>query len=244
MKPNYLLAALAFGALSLTSCGGDDVEEVTPQVPTNDGSVAVTSCPDDHHPHLIDLGLPSGTKWACCNVGATTPEAYGNYYSWGSVKAKTDYSKIWGSDEYYHNEDPYHVTYDKLGENIAGTDYDAAHVTWKGKWVMPTQEQTEELSKNCNIIWSTRTVKGVDIKGVEVTGPNKAKIFLPANGYYNEMGCNSGGQACFWTSTLVIGNDENGAGILDRAVCLSAYLNAKVGSQPRYWGLAVRPVVK
>ncbi len=46
------------------------------------------SCPDNNHPHMIDLGLPSGTKWACCNVGATTPEAYGGYYAWGETEEK------------------------------------------------------------------------------------------------------------------------------------------------------------
>ena len=46
-----------------------------------------TACPDDNHPHMIDLGLPSGTKWACCNVGASTPEGYGNYYTFEDAKA-------------------------------------------------------------------------------------------------------------------------------------------------------------
>lgn len=53
---------------------------------------AYTTCPDDHHPHLIDLGLPSGTKWACCNVGANTPEGYGNYYAWGETQTKDEYN--------------------------------------------------------------------------------------------------------------------------------------------------------
>lgn len=43
------------------------------------------SCPDNNHPHMIDLGLPSGTKWACCNVGASKPEDYGGYYEWGQI---------------------------------------------------------------------------------------------------------------------------------------------------------------
>lgn len=49
------------------------------------------SCPDDNHPHMIDLGLPSGTKWACCNVGATKPEEYGGYYTWGETEEKSVY---------------------------------------------------------------------------------------------------------------------------------------------------------
>ncbi|MBR2192647.1 MAG: hypothetical protein IJ910_04970 [Bacteroidaceae bacterium] len=50
-------------------------------------------CPDDHHPHLIDLGLPSGTRWACCNVGADAPESYGGFYAWGETTEK-DFTTI------------------------------------------------------------------------------------------------------------------------------------------------------
>ena len=53
----------------------------------------VLTCPDDHHPHAIDLGLPSGTKWACCNIGATSPEGYGGYYAWGETSEKDDYDR-------------------------------------------------------------------------------------------------------------------------------------------------------
>ena len=51
------------------------------------------TCPDNNHPHAIDLGLPSGTKWACCNVGATNPEEYGGYYAWGETKEKDIYGR-------------------------------------------------------------------------------------------------------------------------------------------------------
>ena len=55
-------------------------------------SKAQSSCPDNHHPHMIDLGLPSGTKWACCNVGASRPEEYGGYYAWGETEEKDYYT--------------------------------------------------------------------------------------------------------------------------------------------------------
>lgn len=51
-------------------------------------------CPDDHHPHMIDLGLPSGTKWACCNVGASKPEDYGGYYEWGQIADSPSLTQI------------------------------------------------------------------------------------------------------------------------------------------------------
>lgn len=67
----------------------DFAESSEPAEP--DAPVAYTSCPDSHHPHLIDLGLPSGTKWACCNVGAQKPEDYGGYYAWGETAEKNSY---------------------------------------------------------------------------------------------------------------------------------------------------------
>ena len=54
-------------------------------------SFFISICPDDNHPHMIDLGLSSGTKWACCNVGASKPEDYGGYYAWGEILVKSDY---------------------------------------------------------------------------------------------------------------------------------------------------------
>lgn len=72
------------------------------------------SCPDGKHPHAIDLGLPSGTKWACCNVGATTPEGYGGYYAWGEKKMKSVYNEVTykycsgtdtNGDGWYYDED-------------------------------------------------------------------------------------------------------------------------------------------
>lgn len=83
-----LLGAFALG---FASCGGDDDDDDN----GSGGSGSTTSythCPDSHHPHAIDLGLPSGTKWACCNVGASTPEADGDYFAWGETKPKSDYS--------------------------------------------------------------------------------------------------------------------------------------------------------
>ena len=60
---------------------------------------ASAQCPDNHHPHMIDLGLPSGTKWSCCNMGADTPEAYGGYFSWGETKTKTNFD--WKTNKKY-----------------------------------------------------------------------------------------------------------------------------------------------
>ncbi len=85
--------------------------------------VTVTICPDSNHPHAIDLGLPSGTLWSCCNVGAKTPEEAGGYYAWGETETKTIYNE--GTYNYKAN-------YVSFGSDIAGTEYDVAHVKWGG----------------------------------------------------------------------------------------------------------------
>lgn len=121
------------------------------------------SCPDSHHPHLIDLGLPSGTKWACCNVGAQKPEDYGGYFAWGEKEAKSlnDYSYNWDLTE--------GIT------NISGTSLDVAYVKWGSPWHIPSHEQIDELCRNT-------TQRGVVVEGVEgceFMGDNGNTIFLP-----------------------------------------------------------------
>jgi hypothetical protein len=104
----------------------------------------VLSCPDENHPHSIDLGLPSGTKWACCNIGASNPEESGGFYAWGETTNKNDFS--WAT--YIHCDGSYDTCHD-LGADIAGMSYDVAHEKWGDKWQMPSSEQINELIKNC-----------------------------------------------------------------------------------------------
>ena len=153
-------------------------------------------CPDNHHPHAIDLGLPSGTKWACCNVGASSPEEYGGYYAWGETSEKGDYD--WDTYAYYNSNTGEIVN---LGSDIAGTPYDVAHVLWGGSWVMPSYDTQMELLKNCTKQWTI--VNGVG--GLLVTGPNDGQIFLPVARYRKEGGF--GGEATsgyYWLSTTYI----------------------------------------
>ncbi len=179
--------------------------------------VAHTTCPDSNHPHAIDLGLPSGTKWACCNIGASCPEEYGGYYAWGETEEKSYYD--WNTYKYY-NENSGVVN---IGSDIAGTSYDVAHVKWGGSWRMPTTEQQQELLNNCSSEWTSEN----GIYGRRFTGPNGASVFLPAAGYggcwssslypYYD-GCNayylafvSGGASCY--------NNYRNSGVSVRAVC-------------------------
>ena len=213
-------------------------------------SVAFTtnaqSCPDDNHPHAIDLGLPSGTKWACCNVGATTPVGLGSYYAWGETEEKEIYDWI----TYIHCDGSMETCHD-LSPDIAGTEYDVAHVQWGHPWVMPSQDQIKELIRKCSYICTVRD----GVLGDLFTGPNGAAIFLPEANERREGLHNSASTDFFndgldsetdelpdvgyyWASTLRTSNSSHASCIL----CSNGYA---------YWdtynyrsaGLTVRPVI-
>ena len=153
------------------------------------------ACPDDHHPHMIDLGLPSGTKWACCNVGATTPEGYGGYYAWGETEEK-DYYDLKAYQHVYFEYGGYEHYYD-IGSDIAGTHNDVAHVKWGESWVMPSKNQIQELIENCTYEWTTL----MGINGGKFTGINGGSIFLPAAGHRWFDDLLVGYDGSYWSST-------------------------------------------
>lgn len=135
-------------------------------------------CPDDNHPHAIDLGLPSGTKWSCCNVGASKPEDLGGRYAWGETSEKESYT--WENyiffDGYYRSDRPrFNLPMDK----IAGTSYDAAHVLMGKKWQMPAVEQVDELITQCE----EKYIQYNGVDGCLFIGQNNNSIFLPYTGF-------------------------------------------------------------
>ncbi len=151
-------------------------------------------CPDDHHPHIIDLGLPSGTKWCCCNVGATTPEGYGGYYAWGETSEKSVYN---GDTYAYYNSNT--GSYTNIGSDIAGSQYDVTHVRMGAPWRMPSTEQQQELIDNCTRTWTQQN----GVNGTLVTGKNGGQIFLPAAGYrWNDYLSYAGSDGYYWSSSL------------------------------------------
>lgn len=156
----------------------------------DDTPVAYLSCPDANHPHLIDLGLPSGTKWACCNVGAQKPEDYGGYYAWGETTEKSSYT----SGNYLDGKG----TYYDIGSDIAGTQYDAATANWGSPWMMPNKEQMEELQNKCTSEWTTEN----GVNGRRFTASNGASIFLPAAGSRSNGRLDyAGSSGYYWPST-------------------------------------------
>ena len=185
----------------------------------------------------VDLGLPSGLKWATCNVGANNPEDYGNYYAWGETTTKSTYTEnnsltyALGTQAlllrgYIDNVDE--------DEGLLGTltsSHDAASANWGGSWRMPTTAELEELDRKCT--W-TLTTQGGNV--YKVTGPNGNHIFLPAAGYRHGSSlyyAREGGY--YWSSSLTAVNSfcaDNlhfGSGIYENWC-------------HRNWGLSVRPV--
>ena len=161
----------------------------------NISNYAFFTCPDDHHPHMIDLGLPSGVLWSCCNVGASTPEGFGGYFAWGETEEKDVYDL--NTYEYYNSETGKFIY---IGDDIAGTVYDVAQVKWSGSWRMPSFDQIMELLNNCARMWTQQN--GVD--GTLVTGPNGNTIFLPAAGSrWNDYQYYEGSDGYYWSSSLL-----------------------------------------
>lgn len=146
---------------------------------------------------VIDLGLPSGTKWASCNVGASAPEDYGDYFAWGETTTKDSYTD--------DNSVTYGVSYSTLqSKGIIDSNgnltakYDAATANWGKDWHTPTQTQIRELFNNCEWTWSSKD----GVNGYLVTGSNGNSIFLPAAGYrYGTSLHYAGSDGFYWSST-------------------------------------------
>ena len=134
----------------------------------------------------VDLGLPSGTLWATKNIGASSPEGYGNYYAWGETSPKSSYTR-----DNYTGED---ITSDELP---AGRD--AATANWGSDWRMPSIEQIKELVDGCKWTWTSRN--GVNGQLGRSMYNNKT-IFLPAAGYrYGASLYDAGSYGNYWSRT-------------------------------------------
>ena len=171
----------------------------------------------------VDLGLPSGLKWAECNIGATTPEQYGDFYAWGELYTKSTYYQ--SNCETYGKKD--------IGDISGDTLYDAASANWGASWRMPTKIEMEELKRECNREWIT--INGVN--GYKLTGPNGKSIFLPATGFRREsLHLNVNEYGAYWGSTPYQGEGNNSGYtyfLVDRY---------SVAWNSRFMGFAIRPV--
>lgn len=128
---------------------------------------------------FIDLGLPSGLLWADCNVGASSPEGYGEYFAWGETAPKSFYysyydSYKWGSPNYINSK--YHGN-----REILELEDRAATVNWCADCRMLTYDDFQELKSECE--WTQQTYYN-GISGYIVTGPNGNSIFIPDDYVY------------------------------------------------------------
>ena len=163
---------------------------------------------------FVDLGLPSGTLWATCNVGTNTPEGYGDYFAWGETSPK----KIYYWHTYLHSRGDAYCSFLKYNpsndpeygyagftDNLTTLEAcdDAATANWGEAWRIPTQDEMQELFDNCTSTWTN--LNGVN--GRKFAGPNGNSIFLPAAGYYYDvMLLNDGSDGSYWTSSVYFYN--------------------------------------
>lgn len=254
----------AFATIGFTACGSDDDDDPTTPPKTEQGPTGGDSTTEgegseggevgeegekneeengvtSQEPAItigeaIDLGLPSGTKWASCNVGATAPEECGGYYAWGETEQKETYNT--GNYSFYNKNvgpdimskyctDSHFGNVD--GKTVLEPEDDVAHTKLSGTWRIPTIEDFREIEKYCKR--KTITYKGV--KGCQITGPNGNSIFLPAAGYMDGSTiCKKDEYGEYWLSKL------NGSGEYEAmTICNTTY-----DSQIRWYGLPVRPV--
>ena len=178
----------------------------------------------------VDLGL--SVKWATCNVGASSPEDYGDYFAWGETTTKSSYDSDNSiTDGLSYSELQSRGIIDADGNLTAA--YDAATANWGGSWRMPTLDEIEELLNNCTWTWTTQN----GVNGREVTGPNGNSIFFPASGgrYGTDLSY-MGFESAYWSATPPFGYSN-------LAYCFYFYLiRYECNGEYRYYGHSVRPV--
>lgn len=210
-----------------------EAEQEVPQTATT-----VSAATGVHAGHeYVDLGL--SVKWATCNVGATSPEDYGDYFAWGETSPKSEYT--WANLKYCN--DTSGDSFSKYNQNQGGTrdnrttlelSDDAARANWGGNWRMPTRAEQDELRDKCTWTWTTMNGKN----GYKVTSKsNGNSIFLPAAGYRYGSTLDRAGSYGYYCSSSLSTSDSY------RAYCLyfrSGYVGW--GSNGRHFGQSVRPV--
>ena len=167
----------------------------------------------------VDLGL--SVKWATCNVGASSPSDYGDYFAWGETSPKYSYTR--------ENS----VTYKKNIGDIAGNArYDAARANWGSSWRLPTDSECQELVDKCTWTWTTQGGH----EGYKVTGRNGNSIFLPAAGWRNGSSLDNAGEYGRYWSSLPGEDNTDAYNLLFDSGCQNVFWYY------RSLGRSVRPV--
>jgi len=175
---------------------------------------------------VVDLGL--SVYWCSCNVGAESPEEYGDYYAWGETKPKSSYRRE--NYSYYNTETE---TYTDIGENISGTEYDAATVNLGSDWRMPTKDEMQELLDKCTWEWTQIN----NINGYKVTAGNGNSIFIPAAGHYSYSILLGANQNTYYNTSTSVD--------ITNMSCIKNYSDNKhvyLSWDNKYIGYSIRPV--
>lgn len=192
----------------------------------------------------VDLGLPSGTLWATCNIGADSPYETGSFFAWGEVEPKEDFTwenyRFFKGYEYDPDIGEWAVLED-IGRNICGTEYDAARHQWGDAWRLPNVQERYELKMLC---WQKYTTEN-GVSGVRIYGPNENSIFLPRCGsglWYGEEDVFDWHSSSYWTGEeepdyMPIEPSDWGATILVQ------YGDMSSGQTVKPYGICIRAVI-
>lgn len=184
----------------------------------------------------VDLGLPSGTKWATCNVGANEPWNYGNYYSWGETSTKEKYEMTESILSGVH-----------IDQIVGNVNYDVATNNWGVGWRMPSEIEMAELFKYCSV----KTLSISNVRGILLTSINGKNIFIPKSGYC-DFGQNKpvgvGELLHYWTGSA--NYQYQGKGHYEDNMYSTALRDDHMGTkgyslQPSFrgWGMSIRPIL-
>ena len=184
---------------------------------TNNIVVYTGTCPDSNHPHALDLGLPSGTIWSCCNLGASAPQYYGSKYAWGETKPKNSF----GWENYLYYDEATKTCMD-IGGDICGTEYDVARIEWGNGWQIPSKEQFQELMEY---------MMSEGIIGFDLPMLKDGYVSSDYSGHY-------------WTSTISSDNDLRAYHVSARYRGSVNWSRTRyeLDIRDRYNGYAIRPV--
>ena len=192
----------------------------------------------------VDLGLPSGLKWAKCNVGATSETDYGDYFQWGSTEPNTADECNWADAPFNNGSDSYNKEYFTThksewldSKDNLKPEFDAARAIMGGDWRMPTEAEFDELLSGTTNEW-IEDYKGTGVSGRQFTGSNGTSIFIPASGYRSGSSfTDQGNDGNVWSSSLDTSNPDFAWNFNGDSVSADAVSNL------RYNGFTVRGVL-
>ena len=216
-----------------------------PQSSSSAGTSSTSFARSSNGHEWVDLDLPSGTLWATCNIGATSPEEFGDYFAWGETKTKTTYN--WESYKYATGttwRDPRltkYCNYSYFGDNsftdnltTLQPDDDASAVSWGSGWCTPSEAQWNELLEYTNNQWTSKN----GVKGCLYTSKkNGQSMFLPASGtYWDDERYKAGIHGYYWSRTLYTDSPNH--------ACYFYFCSEfnKVNTYDREVGFSIRPV--